>query len=401
MFSKTRDSDLLKLQPDLVELLFRLKLFGAQADTVSDIPIGFFDGIDARSLNCNGFEHDGKAASTVTQRCRLFELLGHSDPALAVSLPGASLTLPMLRNLASPQQYSRALSILQSDGPRWGAFALTEQHSGSDATHLALKAQPVMGGYKLSGEKCYIGNAGRAQYAIAFATIDPKKGQFGIRAFLLELPIAGLRIEDDHRMLGLRAVRVSRLTFENCFVPEENMLGHGTQNDLARSFAFAQMSFDVMRPCLSSLIVGAGFGVIDRMREETSLTPSLRSAIGNLIERFEGPLNSAQLLCRNAAALLDKNTQSSVSSSICKLYATEQTCQLIEQSLQLPGIASYELFETLSRLHRDFQSFRMMEGTSDVHRLMIARERNVQHAKREKALNTEIMRENSAQRMVA
>jgi acyl-CoA dehydrogenase len=381
MALQTIDTEFMHQYPELARLHDRLRAFGPQADAIANIPQGMLDGIDVRSLNCNGFEHDAQPASTIAERCRVFELLGHADPALAVALPGPSLTLSILKTLASPKQRNRVLSILQSDAPKWGAFAMTEPRSGSDATHLAVTARPVPGGYLLNGAKCYIGNAGRADYVVVFASIDPKKGQFGIRAFLLEMPSAGLSIDDNTGMLGLRAVRVSRLKFENCFVAEESLLGHGTQIDPARTFSFAQTSFDCMRPCLSSLIVGASFGVIDHLQNLTTPSGILRSSIEALTEQFAGPLSSARMLCRNAAELMDNKTGSSASSSICKLYATELACTLIDRAMLLPGLANHEAFTTLTRLHRDFQAFRMMEGTSDVHRLMIARDRNILHRK--------------------
>jgi acyl-CoA dehydrogenase len=361
----------------------RLRSFASEADRIANIPPKLFDEVDVRALNCNGLETetDIRKASTISQRCEVFELLGHGDPALAVALPGASLTLSVIQRLASQSQRARICETLQSDEPRWGAFAMTEPQSGSDATHMALTARQIAGGYSLAGTKCYIGNAGRAQYAIVFATIDPNRGQFGIRAFFLPLPAKGLIIDDNTRMLGLRAVRVSRLMFDECCVPNENILGHGTGIDLARTFSYAQTSFDSMRPCLSSLIVGASFGVIDHLTNGSRASGRLGQAVDALVERFVGPLNSARMLCRHAAKLLDAGTNASAASSICKLYATEQACALTEQALLIPGIAAHQAFPTLLRLHRDFQAFRMMEGTSDVHRLMIARDRIARHRK--------------------
>jgi acyl-CoA dehydrogenase len=383
------------LNPKLARLHERLRSFAPEADRIADIPPQLFDSIDVRALNCNGLENgtDFRTASTISQRCEVFELLGHGDAALAVALPGPSLTLSVVQRLASPLQRARIFATLQSDEPRWGAFAMTEPQSGSDATHMALTARQVPGGYKLTGAKCYIGNAGRAQYAIVFATIDPTRGQFGIRAFFMPLPANGLGIDDSNHMLGLRAVRVSRLVFDECFVPVENMLGHGTSVDLARTFTYAQTSFDSMRPCLSSLIVGASFGVIDHLTNGTKASNRLQHAIEALVERFVGSLNSARMLCRHAAKLLDDGANASTASSICKLYATEQACALMEQALLIPGIAAHQSFPTLLRLHRDFQAFRMMEGTSDVHRLMIARDRIARHRKLQSQItNTSLRR---------
>lgn len=401
MAIETLDTELMNERPELALLHWKLRTFGAQADAVANIPEGFFDGVELTSLNCNGFEYAGHAATTTTERCRMFELLGHADPSLAIALPGPSLTLSVLQNLASPKQQHSVLAIMQSKEPRWGAFALSEPHSGSDATHVTLSAQLVPGGFLLNGQKCYIGNAGRAHYAVVFATVDERKGQFGVRAFLLDLPRDGLSIDDTNRMLGLRAVRVSRLIFENCFVPDEMMLGHGTMRNLAKTFAFAQLSFDSVRPCLSSLIVGASFGLIDQLRKAEGTHRSLATAIDVLTERFAGPLQSGRLICRNAAGLVDAKNQSSIASSMCKLYVTAQACALVDQALMLPGIAGHRIFGTLTRLQRDFQSFRMMEGTSDVHSLMIARQRSVLHRKMEIARQHENGSEDREQKLVA
>lgn len=370
----------LEQRPYLKRIYANLRDYGRLADQLADVPAQVFKGLDIAELNRNGMAigNGEQGMRKVADLCVVNEIYGYADPALAISLPGGSLTLAVI-DFASRKQKERILALFDTDRPVWGAFAVTEPASGTDATRVSTVATKVPGGYRLSGEKCFIGNAGRAAYVIVFATISPSKGQFGIRTFFIPVPTPGLQIDDSERMLGLRAVRASRITLRDCFVADDDVIGAGTQLDPARSFAYAQASWNSMRPCLGSLIVGATQRVLDDLVGGLEgCAPILCASVAATIDAYTGRLYSARLLCRRAAALIDAGQPSLIASSIAKAYAADCARACIEHVMNLPGIAGHLLFDDFARWRRDFHAFNIMEGTGDIHRLMIARDRNRQ-----------------------
>ena len=362
--------------PEATKLHARLAEAGALADALADLPPDVFDGLDVRGLNMGAMAVSDQPRKSVTDRCRMIELCGHGDPALTVALPGPSLSMTVLERLGTPEPQNRMLAPFYCDDAVWGAFAVTEPGYGSDAAHLVTRATKVNGGYSLTGEKRFIGNAGRARYVVVFATTDAAKGQFGIRALYVPIPSDGLKVDDTPTMTGMRVVRVSRLTFTDCFVPEENLLGQGGSIDLARSFAYAQLSFDAMRPCLSSLMNGASAGLLDRLRPSRAALASVtRNGIDAVTHAYEGPVSSARLLAMQAARLFDAGVGSAIHASISKVNAQNVACGLVSALLRIPGIEDHPEEPLIRRWWRDFQAFKVMEGTRDVHHLMIARAR--------------------------
>lgn len=213
--------------PDLLTLMQRMRRLGAPADEQREIPDGLFDGLDMRRLNRAYLPVEFGGEETLqdgVSRRVLSEMLGYADPALAIALPGASLAHSPLLELGSTRQRDEFCQRFDSDQPIWGAFAMTEPSGGSDATHLATTTVRDSDGSRLSGEKRFIANGGRASFIVVFATTDPTRGQFAIQPFLVDRDTAGLAIDDSWPMLGLRAVRVAQLRFEDCWVPEQRLL---------------------------------------------------------------------------------------------------------------------------------------------------------------------------------
>lgn len=369
-------------RPQLRTIYANLREHGRLADEIADVPPQVFRGLDIEALNRNGMAlgQEAGAKRQVAELCVVNEVFGHADPALAIALPGGSLTLAVIDFAGAPQKW-RILSLFETDRPIWGAFAMTEPSSGTDATRMKTTATKVPGGYRLNGEKCFIGNAGRSAYVVVFATVAPEKGQFGIRAFFIRTPSEGLLIDDRERMLGLRAVRASRIRLRDCFVADEDVIGHGTTLDLARSFAYAQASWNSMRPCLGSLIVGAAQRVLDDLLTDIDeYDDALRGAARALAAEHAGALTSARLLCRRAALLIDRGEPSLIASSMAKAFAADCARACIEAVMAIPDIADHRAFPDFMRWRRDFHAFNIMEGTGDIHRLMISRDRNKQLA---------------------
>ncbi|ESU73765.1 acyl-CoA dehydrogenase, partial [Geobacillus thermopakistaniensis] len=121
------------------------------------------------------------------------EELAWGCPGIALSLPGPGLGGPPIQSSGTPEQKRRFLSIFTKEEPRWGAYALTEPEAGSDASGIRTTAKKVDGGYVLNGQKIFITNGARASWVVVFATVDPKLGRAGHRAFVVEKGTPGLK----------------------------------------------------------------------------------------------------------------------------------------------------------------------------------------------------------------
>jgi acyl-CoA dehydrogenase len=353
---------------------------GPLADEIGDLPDQLFEGVDVRRLNCcylppelGGLE----VLQGAVARCVLSEMIGYADPAIAIALPGPSLIMSPLLQLGSEHQRIEYLGRFNSEKPVWGAFAMTEPKGGSDATQLATSARPCDGGYVLNGEKCFIGNGGRASFFVVYATTDPDRGQFGIQPFLVDADTPGLRVEDAEPMLGLRAVRAANLYFDQCRLPSEALLGSADGRAGASAFLSAQRSWEYMRPGLSALIVGALRRLLDDLERLTGEgDDGLRQAVAAIVSRVRPQAESVRLLSHHAAAQFDAGKESAVISSMAKAAAANLARDAVGDALLAVGergLGESRIGREVGRWARDFQAFELLEGTTEVHRLMIAR----------------------------
>jgi acyl-CoA dehydrogenase len=378
---------------DLAALAERMRRLAPAADAAGAIPDGLFDGIDVRWLNRAYLPlelgGDPAFADGVT-RCLATETLGYADASLTVALPGPSLSLSPLLELGTEEQRRDLLGRFDSPDPVWGAFAITEPSGGSDATHLATTASREDGGYRLAGEKCFIGNAGRASFVVVFASVDPSRGRLGIQPLVVDRDAPGLTVDDTAPMLGLRALRVARLRFEDCWVPEERLLGAASGRTSARAFLSAQRSWDYMRPALSSLMLGAVERLLDDLRElgDDAGDAVVRRSAAALADRVRPRLASARLLAHHAAATFDAGDDASVLSSMAKTAAAGLARATVAEAVAAVGVAglgAHRIARDVERWARDFQAFELLEGTTEVHQLMIARGWSAQSRRRRRS----------------
>lgn len=354
---------------------------GPAADSLAEIPEGLFDGIDVRKLNYAYLPPEMGGLPVLQDsvaRCVLTEMLGYADASLAVALPGPSLALPPILGLATVEQRREFLGRFDSAQPVWGAFAMTEPGGGSAATHLATTAKRDGTGFVLDGEKCLIGNGGRASFCVVFATTDPDRGQFGIQPFVVDRDSPGLTIDDSAPMLGLRAVRVANLRFDGCWVSKERLLGGAAGRASAGAFLSAQRTWEYMRPGLSGLILGALERLLDEMEKLAEAEGDLRfrEATTSLVCRVRSQAASARLLAHRAAALFDSGEDSAVMSSMAKVMAANlarATAREAMAGVTTAGLGLHRVGRDIERWARDFQAFELMEGTTEVHQMMVTR----------------------------
>jgi acyl-CoA dehydrogenase len=255
-----------------------------------------------------------------------------------------------------------------------GAFALTEPEAGSDASAINLAAKKVSGGYSLTGAKRFISNAGIAQTYIVFASTNPSVKAKGISAFIVDADSTGFTVTERTRLLSPHPIGV--LGFNDCFVPQDRLLG--TEGSGLNT---ALQTLDILRCTVGASAVGFA----RRALAEAIVYARGRHQFGRAIAEFQGiqfklaeiaaELEASRLLVYQAAAAHDrKEPDSGIKSSIAKLFATEAAQRIVDQSLQIHGGIGVVVGHIMERLYRDVRALRIYEGTSEIQKLLIARE---------------------------
>jgi acyl-CoA dehydrogenase len=259
-------------------------------------------------------------------------------------------------------------------GETIGAFALTEPEAGSDASAISLNAKKLSAGYSLTGTKHFISNAGIAQVYVVFASTDPGAKGKGISAFIVEADSPGFSVKEKTRLLSPHPIGV--LGFDDCFVAPDRLLG--TEGS---GLKIALQTLDILRCTVGASAVGFG----RRALAEAVAYSRRRQQFGRAIAEFQGiqfklaemaaDLEAAKLVVYRAARAHDRKEPAfAMKSSIAKLFATEAAQRIVDQSLQIHGGAGVVAGHIMERLYRDVRALRIYEGTSEIQKLLIARE---------------------------
>lgn len=286
---------------------------------------------------------------------------------------GANLlcTFPLL-NFGNEWQKSKFLPPL-ARGKSLGAFALTEPEAGSDAGNVQTTARREKGGYILNGNKIFITNGGVADIYIVIANLDKKRGARGLAAFIVEKGAEGFSFGQHFKKMGLEALPNVELIFEDCWVPEENLLG-GEK----KGFRIAMQTFAAGR-------IGVGIGALgiaeaafekarDYSKERIQFGRSISTfqAIQHILADMATKIEAARYLLYKAAWLLDKGKPFEKYASMGKLYASEAAMWVSTKAVQVLGGYGYMKDYPVERYMREAKLFEIIEGTSEIQRGIIA-----------------------------
>lgn len=255
-----------------------------------------------------------------------------------------------------------------------GSFALTEPNVGSDAASVEMTAKEDGDGYILNGAKVFVSNGMTANFATVAARTEKGKGHQGITLFLVETESRGFS-RKGVKKLGIRAQDIAEFTFEDCRVPKENMLGEN-----GKGFYHLMATVQDTR-----IIVGAASVGLARAAFEKALTYAKeRQQFGQPIGKFQGiqfkladmavEIETASLLVFKASWLNDKGVNCIKEASMAKLYASEMVNRVVYKALQIHGGYGYMREYPLERYYRDARIMEIFEGTSEIQRVIIARQ---------------------------
>lgn len=292
---------------------------------------------------------------------------------VVMSVNNSLVCAPILR-FAGPAQKKKYLPSLAS-GERLGCYSLTEPGAGSDAGSIQTRAKRAGNEYVLNGNKVFTTSGSRADVAIVYAVTDPASGKKGISAFIVEKSAPGFIVGPLEDKLGLRSSDTAALIFEDCRVSQENLLGK--EGD---GFRIALETLDGGRIGIAAQALGIAQGCL----EESLAYAKQRRQFGRPIAEFQAiqwmladmatEIDAARLLTYRAAWRSQRGDKVSREAAMAKLFASEASNRIAYKALQIFGGYGYIKESAVERFFRDARVTTLYEGTSEIQRLVIARE---------------------------
>jgi alkylation response protein AidB-like acyl-CoA dehydrogenase len=303
------------------------------------------------------------------------EEVARGDSSASVTLIAhLSLGTATMYRFGNEEQKQRLVPSLAS-GQGMAAWALTEPGGGSDAAALQTTATQRNGNYYLNGSKIFITNADVAESIVVFATQDRSQGYRGISAFVVPKDAPGLQVNPQHGKMGMRASSTNEIVFQDTPVPAENLLG-----EAGRGFRYAMEILDSSRIAIAAQCVGIGQAALEaavryaQQREAFGKPIAQHQAIQFLLADMATAVHAARTATMHAATLKDEGLPFINEACIAKLLASEMCVNVTSQALQVHGGYGYFKDAAVERLFRDARVTTIYEGTSEVQRLVIARQ---------------------------
>ncbi|MFN5541501.1 MAG: acyl-CoA dehydrogenase family protein [Betaproteobacteria bacterium] len=260
-------------------------------------------------------------------------------------------------------------------GKKIGCFCLTEPQAGSEANNLKTKAELKDGKWVINGSKQFITNGKRAKLAIVFAVTDPNLGKKGISCFVVPTDTPGFNVGPMEKKLGIRASDTCPISLVDCAVPEDHMLGpRGKGLAIALSnleggrIGIAAQALGIARAALEAALAYA------KERNQFGKKIVEHQSIANMLADMHTRINAARLMILHAAKMRDAGLPCLSEASQAKLYASELAEWVCSKAIQIHGGYGYLEDYPVERFYRDARITQIYEGTSEVQRMVIARE---------------------------
>jgi alkylation response protein AidB-like acyl-CoA dehydrogenase len=346
-------------------------------DEKSEFPAGVVKKLGAMGLMGVIFPEElGGAGMGYVEYVLAVEELSRVDGSVGIIVASHnSLCTNHIMLAGNPDQRKRWIPRLAS-GEWLGSWGLTEPGSGSDAGGMRTTAVRRGEDWVLNGSKTFITNGSHADCALVLAVTDAvKKTHGGISAFVVEKGTKGFRAGKKENKLGLRASDTSELIFEECVVPAENLVG-GEGN----GFKDAMRVLDGGRISIAALSLGMARGALDAAlkyameRRQFGKAISEFQAIQFKLATMATELDAAWLLTMRAARMKDAGEKVTLEASMAKLYASEAACRICDEGVQIHGGYGFIKDYPAEKFYRDVKLCTIGEGTSEIQRMVIARE---------------------------
>ncbi|PWT82258.1 MAG: acyl-CoA dehydrogenase [Acidobacteria bacterium] len=320
-------------------------------------------------------ENYGGAGMGYVEYATIIDELSRIDGSVGISVAAHnSLCSNHIYSYGTEEQKQKFLVPL-AQGKHLGAWGLTEPGAGSDASGTKTTAVRSEGGWVVNGTKNFITHAIHADTCVAMAVTDRSKRSKGISALIFEKGMKGFSPSKKENKLGLRASETASVVFEDCLVPDENLLGQEGEG-----FVNSMQVLDGGRISIAALAVGIAQGAY----ESALRYSNERQQFGKKISEFQAiqfkladmatKIDAARLLMYRAAYLKDKGKVVTKESSMAKLFASEMSVAVCEEAIQIHGGYGYTKDYPPEKYWRDSKLCTIGEGTSEIQRIIIARE---------------------------
>ena len=321
-------------------------------------------------------EYDGSGAGFLAMALVEEEMSKYCSSCGLIIVLSALSTQPIV--IAGTEDQKRAWLPRSAAGEVKGAFCLTEPNAGSDAAALETRAQRDGDEYVLDGEKSYISGGNVADFVVVFARVDGQDGARGISAFIVPTDSPGFSVARLDRKMGVTGVPTANLVFQGCRVPAANLLGE----EEGRGFRTAMLTINTCRPVVGARGLGLAEGclayAVDFARQRHTFgRPILEhQAVQFLLADMAIMVEAARHLVYHAAWLIDQGKyerQYAPYFSVAKAFASEAAVKASSDALQILGAQGYMKDHPIERHYRDARQLMIVEGTSQIQRMVIAR----------------------------
>ncbi len=306
--------------------------------------------------------------------CLIEEELGWGCSGIGTSLMCNGLATAPIALGGSEETKKEYLGRL-TEAPLLASFCLTEPDAGSDVSGMKTNAVKKGDKYVINGSKCFITNGSHANYYTVYAKTDKEAGHRGISAFVVDRDLDGVTVDKKEDKLGQRASNTATISFNDVEIPAENLLGEEN-----KGFKLAMMTLDRTRPGVAAMAVGIGRAAFEfaadysKERVQFGVPIAMHQAIQFMIADMATKIEAARLLVYKSAVQLDQGERNTLVSSHAKRFAADSAMEITVDAVQVYGGYGFIKEYPVEKLMRDAKIMQLYEGTSQIQRLVIARE---------------------------
>src|ERR1700759_3583867 len=325
-------------------------------------------------MNSHIEEAYGGAGAGYLDGCLIEEELSWGCSGIQTSLGCNGLASAPITLGGSEETKKKYLGMLTED-KKLASFCLTEPDAGSDVSGMKTKAVKKGDKYVISGSKCFITNGTYADYFTVYAKTDPEAGHRGISAFVVDADLPGVSVDKKEDKMGQRASNTATISFDEVEIPAENLLAEEN-----KGFKLAMMTLDRTRPGVSAMGVGIARAALEfatdysKERVQFGVPIAMHQAIQFMIADMATKVEAARLLTWQSALFLDQGKRNTLVSSHAKRFAADSAMENTVDAVQVYGGYGFIKEYPVEKLMRDAKIMQLYEGTSQIQRLVIARE---------------------------
>jgi acyl-CoA dehydrogenase len=306
--------------------------------------------------------------------CLIEEEMGWGCSGIGTSLMANGLAAtPVI--LGGSEDVKKQYLTMLTDEPKLASFCLTEPDAGSDVGGMKTRAVKKGDKYVISGSKCFITNGSHASWYTVYAKTDPDAGHRGISAFVVPRDADGVTVDKKEDKLGQRASDTALISFDEVEIPADHLLGEENHG-----FKLAMMTLDRTRPGVSGLAVGIARAAFEfaseysKERVQFGVPIAMHQAVAFMIADMATKIEAARLLVWQSAVLMDQGQRNTLAASHAKRFAADTAMEVAVDAVQVYGGYGFIKEYPVEKLMRDAKIMQLYEGTSQIQRLVIARE---------------------------